>query len=176
MNTTWTIRSRLGVTTVAAVGLLCLSAAPGARAETMLVSQTSLVSGSYSSVDSFSVPSSGTVTVELSNLPWPQALSSLSFMASSASEVLSSWSTQTSSIESFAVTPGTYFAHVFGSATGPLDLGLYSMTVSFTPAGTVALPATGWMLGMGLLMLLGFARVLGSLDPAAGMSLTAAIR
>jgi hypothetical protein len=117
----------------------------------LLVAQTTLISGTESTVDSFTVPSTGTVTVQLSDLPWPQALSSLSFMATSGNQVLSSWSTLTSAVESFQVAPGTYFAHVTGSATGALDLGLYSMTLTFQPAGTVPLPGSAWLLLIGLL-------------------------
>jgi len=129
----------------------CLLPAVRSRADTLLVAQTSLISGTESIVDSFTVPSAGTVTVQLSDLPWPQALSSLSFMATSGNQVLSSWSTLTSAVESFQVAPGTYFAHVTGTAAGALDLGLYSMTLTFQPAGTVPLPGSAWLLIIGLL-------------------------
>jgi hypothetical protein len=145
------------------LGLLCLVAASEVRAD-MLISQTTLVTGSESTVDSFTVPTAGSVTVELSNLPWPQALSSLSFTATSANQVLSSWSTQGTSVESLQLGPGTYFAHIGATTAGPLDLGLYSLTLSFQPT-TVPLPSSGGMLGIALLVLLGLTRGLGLQKP-----------
>ena len=146
MNVTHTRRPRAGTCLLASSALCCLLPAVHARADNLLVAQTTLISGTESTVDSFTVPSAGTVTVQLSDLPWPMALSSLSFMATSGNQVLSSWSTLTSGVESFQVTPGTYFAHVTGTAGGALDLGLYSMTLTFQPAGTVPLPGSGWLL------------------------------
>lgn len=163
-----TRRSSAGICLVGLLAMGCLLPAMSARAESLLVAQTTLISGTESTVDSFSVPSAGTVTVQLSDLPWPQALSSLSFMATSGNQVLSSWSTLTSGVESFQVTPGTYFAHVTGTAAGALDLGLYSMTLSFQPAGTVPLPGSAWLLVIGLLALvMPFVVVPGTLRTAA---------
>jgi hypothetical protein len=160
------IRSLASSSSPALLALFCLFVAAQARADTILVAQTSLISGTVSTVDSFNVTAPGTVTVELSNIPWPQALSSLSFTATSASQVLSSWMMPTSStpgggetVQSFQVTPGTYFAHITGSAAGSLDLGLYSVTMSFAPAGTVPLPDSGWLLAGALLALLALARL-----------------
>src|SRR5215472_227697 len=86
--------------------LLGLAAAP-LKADTVLVAQTTLVIGSSTTVDSFNVPSAGTVTVQLANLPWPESLSSLTFVANSPTQVVSDWSTTASGSESFAVGPGT---------------------------------------------------------------------
>lgn len=151
MSVTHNRRRRAGSCLLASFALCCLLPAVHARADNLLVAQTTLISGTESTVDSFTVPSAGTVTVQLSDLPWPLALSSLSFMATSGNQVLSSWSTLTSGVESFQVTPGTYFAHVTGTAGGALDLGLYSMTLTFQPAGTVPLPGSAWLLVIGLL-------------------------
>lgn len=159
--------SRMRIGRAWAVGLaaslcLCLVAAP-VKADTVLLAQTTLVVGSSSVTDSFTAPSAGTVTVQLTDVAWPQALSSLTFMASSPGHVVADWSTQSSSTESFEVGPGTYFAHITGNAGGLLDLGLYCLKVSFQPtAGPVPLPGSGWLLGFGLLGLLG-ARVLRDL-------------
>jgi hypothetical protein len=156
----------------AAVGL---GAAQLAHADEILIAQTNLISGTVSTVDSFNAPAAGTVTIELSNLPWPTALSSLSFFASSPSQVLASGTVPNGPngvggmmLESFQVTgPGTYFAHVTGTAapSGSVDLGLYSMQVSFAPA--VPLPAAAWLLAGGLLVLAGLGRRFGLLQPAA---------
>jgi hypothetical protein len=117
-----------------------------AQASTVLISDTTLVSGNESTVFSFSAPGPGTVSVELTNLDWPQPLSSLSFMAAAPDHVLSSWSGASAS--SFQVTAGgNYFADVSAVAGGPLDLGVYSLSLTFTPAASpVPLPSSGALL------------------------------
>src|SRR5215469_4261919 len=72
--------------------LLCSMVAVAARADMVLLSDTTLVTGTESSVYSFSAPGPGMVTVQLTSLAWPQALNSLTFMASTPSQVLSWWS------------------------------------------------------------------------------------
>ena len=53
-------------------------------------------------------------------------------------------------------TAGTYFADVMATAGGPLDLGVYSLSISFSPSA-VPLPPSGrlllgaLLLGVGLL-------------------------
>ena len=160
-------RPAAGLVTVSA--LLGLAAGPAARADQILVAQTSMITGTVSTVDSFTAPGNGTVTIQLANIPWPAALSSLSFFASSATQVLASGTVPDpvgpqsgTLLQTFQVTPGTYFAHITGTAApSSMDLGLYSMQVSFAPA--VPLPAAGWMLGGALLMLAGLGRRLGFL-------------
>jgi hypothetical protein len=128
-----------------------LFGATQSRADMILLSQTTLVAGTESTVASFTIPGPGSLTVTLSNIAWPQSLESLSFMLSSSDQVMAAWSTENSTSESYNVTPGTYFAHVTGSAAGSLDLGLYSITITFQPAGVVPLPASGTLLLCGLL-------------------------
>lgn len=139
---------------VAAVaGLLALSAAGAASADTML-SETNLVSGTESMTAAFTVTGPGTLTVELANIAWPQTLTSLNFLASTATQVIGSFGTGASAVETFTLTAGgTYYAHVTGTAGGVLDLGLYSLTVNFQPQGsTVPLPPSEWLLASGLLL------------------------
>ena len=120
----------------------------------MLVSETTLVSGTDSSVASFTVTGAESVTVQLSNIAWPQMLSSLSFMLSSADEVIGSWSsTDSSTVETYQLSPGTYYAHITGTASGSLDLGLYSLSIGTQPA-PVPLPPGGALLLGGLLVLM----------------------
>ena len=59
-----------------------------AGASMVLVSNTSLVSGSQSSVFSFEAPGNGTVTAQLSNLAWPTSLNSLTLAATTSNQVL----------------------------------------------------------------------------------------
>jgi hypothetical protein len=129
---------------------------PAAHADTMLLASTNLVTGSSAATFSFDAPGSGTVTAQISSLPWPVPLSALSFSATTATDTLSSWSTTGAmaapQVEQFQVGAGTYFAHVMATAGGSLDLGLYSLLVTFTPSA-VPLPAAGGMLLIGLLVL-----------------------
>jgi hypothetical protein len=169
MNTTkTTMRRSLKLALLAPAALVGLSLAPHAQAESILLAQTTLVSGSVSTVDSFTAPTAGTVTVNLQSLNWPAPLAALSFSATSASQVLASWNGMglASDIASFNVSAGTYFAHIMATAASgaqaPLDLGLYSMMMTFTPS--VPLPASGWMLLTGMFVLAGLARVIRPLE------------
>ena len=141
---------------------LCGLAVQQARAETVLVSTTSLVVGSQSSAYSFQTPGAGTVVAQVTNVDWPQALSSLSFVAGSADQVMSSWSepsSQSSATLSFNVPgPGMYFADILATAGGSLDLGVYSLSIGFQPAAPVPLPAPAWLLAAGLATLLALSR------------------
>ena len=139
------------VTRVLGLATLLLYAlvATVAQAATQLLGDTTLVTGSESAVYSFNAPAAGTVTVQLSNLNWPQALSSLSFMTATPSNVLSPLTHSTSTVQSLAfqvAAGGTYFADVMAVAGGPLDLGAYSLSVSFTPVAPVPLPSSGALL------------------------------
>jgi hypothetical protein len=131
---------------------LCASTADAS----MLVSETSLVTGTESSTYSFDAPGPGTLTVQLSNLDWPQSLSTLSFAATTANQVMGQWSTATSQTQSYQIgTSGLYFADIMATAGGPLDLGLYSLSIDFTPAGSpVPLPPSGWLLIAGVLTMI----------------------
>jgi len=172
MSMTQHLRPRAVAGLVAVSALLGLTAAPAVQADQILVAQTSMISGTVSTVDSFTAPAAGTVTIQLANIPWPTALSSLSFFAGTATQVLASGTVPPPNgalsgtlLDSFQVSPGTYFAHITGrAASGPLDLGLYSMQVSFAPA--VPLPAAAWLLAGGLLLIAGLGRRLGFLKPA----------
>src|SRR5438132_1695705 len=106
MKPHWTLRLGLLI----ALAVLCLSA-PRAEADTVLLASTTMVTGSQSAVYSFDAPGAGTITAKLSNLPWPLpagGLSNLSATATTASSVVSSWSTLSSQTDSFQVTSGTY--------------------------------------------------------------------
>lgn len=149
---------------LATAAFLGLCQAQHALADTMLLADTTLVRGTSSATFSFDAPTAGTVTATLSNLPWPSSLKSLDFAATTSSDVVSSWSALDSAnqthTESFLVGPGTYFAHVMAAAQGDLDLGLYSLNLTFSP-NVVPLPASNWMLLTGVLVLFGLTRVMG---------------
>jgi hypothetical protein len=148
---------------VPAAVLLGTAAVTAARADMVLLSDTTLVTGQRASVYSFNTPAAGTVTVQLTNLAWPQALSNLSFMATTPTQVLSSWSAPssppgpTTETMTFQVTgSGAYYADVMATAGGPLHLGLYSLSLSFAPPGSpVPLPSSGGLLVGALVVLFG---------------------
>jgi len=133
--------------------LLSLVVAPVTHAESVLLNDTTLVSGSQSGVFSFQAPGPGTLSVTLTDIDWPQTLNSLSFMASTGNQVLASWSdtaSQSAVTLSFQVTGGRYFADVLATAGGALDLGVYSLCIKFTPTAPVPLPESGVLLLVGL--------------------------
>jgi hypothetical protein len=150
---------KLGLLMPLVASSICL--APHARAESILLAQTTLVNGTVSTVDSFTVPTAGKVTVNLQGLAWPTTLSALSFSATSADHVFASWSGSglDSGSATFDVAAGTYFAHIVATAGGALDLGLYSLFMTFTPSA-VPLPSSGWLLLTGMLALAGLVRVI----------------
>ena len=164
ISKSWSRMARGAVLMVAA--FVGISQAPHALADTMLLSDTTLVRGTSSATFSFDTPSAGMVTATLSNLVWPNSLKTLDFSATTSNSTLSSWSalgdpnTQTRT-ESFMIgAAGTYFAHIMASAQGDLNLGLYALNVTFTPSA-VPLPASDWMLLAGVLVLFGLTRVIG---------------
>ena len=82
------------------------------------------IEGQQSGMESFNVSGPGTLTVELSNIAWPVALGSLNAVISSASGLLGP--EMGDGTQSFQVTRGEQiFAQWFGTAQGPLDVGVY---------------------------------------------------
>jgi hypothetical protein len=139
------------------------------RADTLLLASTDLVSGTSNATYSFDAPSAGTVTARLTSVAWPVPLTSLSFTATSATSTLASWQsggsaglasaaayspadTTDPAVETFQVGAGTYFAHVMATAGGDLNLGLYSLMLTFTPSA-VPLPSAAALLIIGIIVL-----------------------
>ncbi len=149
---------------VAPLALMGLAAAPAARADSLIYAQTTLVSGTASTTQQFDVASAGKVSVSLESLAWPPgAMTSLSFAVTSASQVINSWSGLGGATDqtTFDVGPGTYFAHIMATANSALNLGLYSITMTFSPTtSAVPLPMSGWMLVTGMFVLAGLARAI----------------
>lgn len=157
-------RPSLKLALLAPLAMIGLAAAPHARADNILLAQTTLVNGTQSTVDSFTTSGAGVVTVSLQSLGWPAPLSALSFSATSADKTLAYWNgggSIGSTVTTFDVGgPGTYFAHIMGTAgSSSLNLGLYSLMMTFAPSA-VPLPAAGWMLLVGIFVLGGLARAI----------------
>jgi hypothetical protein len=141
-------------TMVIAVLLMGLARIPSAHAETVVLEQSGLISGSQSFVFEMQAPGAGTLNVELKNLGWPERLSSVSFAASNATSLLKTLAD--AGTTSFSVSgPGAYYAHVAGVAQGALNVGLYALRVTFSAGGgpggpPVPLPAALWLFASGL--------------------------
>jgi hypothetical protein len=162
MKTTIRVKRLLGL--LACVASLGLLHAPQARADMVLLSDTTLVRGASTADLSFITPGAGTITATLLNHSWTSVdpLSALSLMVNSSTGVASYWSaTQPATTESFQVGAGTYFAHIMATATGALDIGAYSLNLSFVPSA-VPLPASDWMLVIGICVLFGLMRLLSA--------------
>jgi hypothetical protein len=126
-----------------------------ARADQVLYDNSGFLQGTQSFVQSFDLSSPGTLTVTLTNVAWPQQLASLTLLLTSTSGLLGP--SMGAGTEYFNVGAGDVFAQWFGTAQGPLNAGVYSMRIEFTPsAGGNAVPlptSIGLLLsGLGLLI------------------------
>jgi hypothetical protein len=144
-------------------------AAPFANADTLLLESTTFINGSQSAVYSLSAPSAGALNVKLTNLDWPERLSSLSFALTTASGVLDRLNAE-GTLNIDLTSAGTYYAVVAGTAQGMWNAGMFSLKITFDPlAGTtpVPLPAGLWLLLSGLAGVWGIKRVrFGALVPS----------
>lgn len=134
----------------AALLLLGCLFATRAQADTLLVNQSTMIAGTFSGVYSFSTNQAGTINVRLENIAWPERLAALNCNLYNNEGMLGSIATDGSL--SISVTgAGTYFTHLFAQAAGALDLGVFSLQVSFDPGVTaVPLPAAAWLLLSGI--------------------------
>ena len=151
-------RRELPLAVACALGLgLTAGALPQPAAADMvtaenLVSQSTLVINQQSNVYSFTAPGPGTVYVALQDIFWPAPLSSLNMSVNSPSSVLGTINVA-GELDLTLASGGTYSLNVSGTAGGPLDVGLYSVSVNFVPQGAVPLPGTLALLVGGLLAL-----------------------
>ena len=167
MNTTKTIRLSLKGGLLVPMALTGLAVAPHAWADNVPAPQSTLVVGSESTTEMFSVTTPGTVTLSVTGFGWAAPLSALSFSASSATKVLASWSGSgiTSDTATFNVGPGSYFVNIMATAaSGGLDMGLYSTRLTFDATPAVPLPSSGWLLLTGMFVLAGLARAVRPLE------------
>jgi hypothetical protein len=130
--------------------LLGLLAIHPAHADTVLLGQSGLITGSESFVFPVMAPSAGTLNVQLTDIAWPDRLSSLSGALTTATSVLHTMATAGDMSVAIGAA-GTYYVHIVGVAQDVLDMGLYSLRVDFQGEGSpVPLPGGAWLLLAGM--------------------------
>jgi hypothetical protein len=151
------MKIRSGLLAAAGVLACCAAGARPAAASEVLYDGVGFLQGTQSFSDSFNLSSPGTLTVTLGNVGWPQPLSSLNMLVSSASGALGP--EMGAGTSTFNVLAGDIFAQWFGTAQGALNAGVYSLEIQFQPTtgsggNTVPLPTTIALLlsGIGLLV------------------------
>jgi hypothetical protein len=137
-----------------AVVTAAICAPTPARADTVLYDGTGFLEGTQSFVQSFNLPSAGTLTVTLSNVAWPEQLANLNILLSSADGMLGPL--MSSGTETFNIAAGgNVYAQWFGTAQGPLNAGVFALKIDFAPSATVVpLPASISLFLSGLALLL----------------------
>lgn len=139
----------------AAAILLCAVAQVGkARADSIVYDSVNFIQGSQSFVDTFNITTPGTLTVSLTDVPWLDSISNLSFFVTSASGTLGP--PMDGGSESMKIGAGTFYAHWFGDADGQYQLGVFALKISFHPdVSPVPLPSSLILLLSGLGLMFG---------------------
>jgi hypothetical protein len=139
------------VMAVIGAGVLAVGSA---GASEVLYEGAGWIRGQQSGMESFNVTGPGTLTVELTNVAWPMLLGSLNATISSPQFGLLG-PEMGAGTQSFQVAAGgEIFAQWFGNAQGPMDSGVYTMKIEFTPSvAAVPLPTSIALLISGLAMM-----------------------
>jgi hypothetical protein len=128
-------------------------AAGSAGAAEVMYDGAGFIRGQQAGMESFNLSGPGTLTVQLTNVAWPVPLGSLDAVISSASGLAGPEMGE--GTQSYKLTSGgEIFAQWFGTAQGPLDVGVYALKIEFTPnALPVPLPTSIGLLVSGLALL-----------------------
>ncbi len=114
-----------------------------------LLDSVGFIRGSQVFSDAINVPSAGTLTVTLSDVPWLDALQNLNcFLSAPGGSVIGG--SQNGGFDSVNVQPGTIYVNWYGEAEGALSLGAYSIDVAFLPEAPVPLPPGAVLMLSGL--------------------------
>lgn len=160
---------------LAAAALLVI--VPATQADEVLYQHNTFFQDVDAQTVDLTAPGAGSIDVSLTDIGWPTVLQSLSFTVSSdPTTLLAPRSSLVPDV--FDVTgPEALYAHISAVAgslgiPGLPNLGAFSLEITYSPA-TVPLPAAGWLLFSGLLMMVAL-RVLArrSAAAAAAMRLT----
>jgi hypothetical protein len=114
-----------------------------------LYDSTTFVTGPSLNVTTLNVNAPGTLTIKLTDLQWPEALGSLSFSLTSATNILGAH-TGAGTFSYDVEAAGSLFASIFATGGGESRTGLYGVNVNFAPLAPVPLPAAGLLLASGL--------------------------
>ncbi len=142
------------LTALAVIGGWSLSLTQ-AEASQVLYDGVGFMQGTQSFSQSFNLPTAGTLTVTLGNVAWPQQLASLNMLVTTANGAAGP--EMGAGTSSYKVAAGNVYAQWFGEAQGPLDAGVYSLEIQFSPSAggsQVPLPTSVGLLlsGLGLLI------------------------
>jgi hypothetical protein len=118
----------------------------GASGASSSIRTTQLVWGKSLTMHTLALPSAGTLTIRLTDMQWPDALQSLSFLLTDLDDVwekINGTGTLTFNVNG----PTQLFAAVYARSVDGKGFGLYNLRADFTP---VPLPAAAWLLLSGL--------------------------
>jgi hypothetical protein len=149
----WGSDMKFKLMTVFCVSLLAIGGVRAARAADVLYDSVGFLQGQQSFVQAFNITGPGTLTVTLGNVAWPETLANLNMTLSTAAGMMGP--EMGAGSVTFDVKGGPIFAQWFGTAQGPLDLGVYSLKVVFNAnvVTPVPLPTSVLLMGFGLLFL-----------------------
>ncbi|HTW74438.1 MAG TPA: hypothetical protein VMD56_05895 [Steroidobacteraceae bacterium] len=145
------------------IGLLaCVSligAAHAARAGTLpgdptvLYSESTLATNDTPSVTTLDVPGPGEIFLTLTDLSFPAPFASLKFALTDTESALVGLAPP-GTLTLDLTKPTTLYAEVFQTVAPATGMGLYNLTATYLGSSPVPLPASGLLLGGGLLTLL----------------------
>ena len=150
---------------VAAVMAAGVLPAVSARADTVLYDAANFFAGQQSYVQSFTLSTPGTLTIDLASVPWLDTIQDLNCFLTTSNGVVGT--PMTAGDPTMELSAGTYYAHWFGDANGQYGIGVASLKIMFQPQGAAAVPLPGTfvLLLAGLGLLFGWQRRLDNRGP-----------
>lgn len=115
---------------------------------------TTLVTQPQIDLQPLTLSNAGTVTINFTDMKWPDLLGSLSFTLFDATHVIGSYSLPAGSTTGTGVfdvnAAGNYYASIFASPAAGQVGGLYNAKIYFQTLAPVPLPAAGWLMLSGI--------------------------